>query len=289
VPVRRIRFSSLNPVEVRLIQGHLRGDNPMENMDDSVPTPISFPGSFRLFDLPSELRLRIYEYALAPSGVMFLMRTPSKRRAVEPAPTVELLASCSRIYNEAYGLLFSDNEIGITIDAHDTCWPTISEDRLPQAVLERVEHLFVLLDCTDYFNASYADVDWAAFSAMVSLKSIRITMVHRKISPQQRLTALLIAELKEFNVVAQILERIPATAKVTYGTTEGSPQRNVVWQVVNARARAVGGTVVEATSEDLETAERECKDLVRGCLSSCGDDVYKAGRARKVGSLPARM
>lgn len=261
----------------------------MANRDDCVPAPVSCPGSFRLFDLPSELRLRIYEYALAPTGILFLTRTPSKRRAVKPAPSVELLCSCSRIYNEAYGLLFSDNEIGVTVDAHDTCWPTISEDRLPQAVLERVQHLFVILDCTDYFNASYADVDWAAFSALISLKSIRISMVHRKISPQQRLTALLIAELKEFNVVAQILERIPATAKIFFGTTQGSPQRDVVRQVVNARARAVGGTVVEAASEDLEKAGKDCRDLIRGRLSSCVDDVYKAGRTRKFGGLPARV
>ncbi|KAF2764315.1 hypothetical protein EJ03DRAFT_256674, partial [Teratosphaeria nubilosa] len=133
-----------------------------------------------LFDLPPELRLRIYEYSLAPTGVLSLTSTKTNRKLIQPAVVPALLRTCKQINDEIDSLLFSDNQICISVNAHDTCWRTISESLLPQRVLEKVQHLCVILDCTNYFNASYADVDFSPFEALVSLKTIRIAMIYRK-------------------------------------------------------------------------------------------------------------
>jgi len=239
---------------------------------------------FRLFDLPSELRLRIYEYTLAPSGLLFLVPTKSKRFAVEPAVTPNLLATCRQVHNEADGILYSENEICISVNAHDTCWPTISEKRLPQRVLEELQHMFVLLDCTDYFNSSYADIDLAPFEALVSLKTLRLAMIYRRNHATQILSPLHIHALREFNLVTQVLERVPASTLVSYGTVAGSQQDTMVQHIVEMRRRGIGGNIAEGLVTDLEAAGKGVKDLVRGCKSGATTNVFTEAHGTSLSS-----
>ncbi|TKA69597.1 hypothetical protein B0A55_09257 [Friedmanniomyces simplex] len=243
---------------------------PSPSAAPSNDDPLPWNGPFRLFDLPSELRLRIYECALAPTGVLSLTSTPSKRCAVTPIITPALLATCHQVHHEADNMILSDNEVTITVNAHDTCWPTISDKRLPQHVLRRLEHMCVILDCTDYFNSSYAEVDFDAFQHLVRLKSMRIAMVYRKHYATQTLAPLYIPQLREFNVVAQILERIPASTSLLFGTEKGTWQHEVVNLSNGLRAvyRDRQGTLEEAPAADLEAAANGVPDLVRGCKSS---------------------
>ncbi|KAK3070107.1 hypothetical protein LTR53_011027 [Teratosphaeriaceae sp. CCFEE 6253] len=251
---------------------------PPESITNSPEDALRYePAAFRLFDLPSELRLRIYEYALASCGILCLSSTPSKRCAVTPVITPALLRTCRRAYHEADGMLLSDNEITITVNAHDTCWPTISEKRLSQSVLRKIQKLCVILDCTDYFNASYADVDFSAFTHLISLRTLRIAMVFRKHYPTQTLAPLHLPQLKEFNVVAQILERVPASTTLYFGTDRGTLQHEIVRSSNGMRSvyRDRQGTLEEAPAEDLEAAARGVVDLVRGCKGMLRDDAIE--------------
>ncbi|KAK5123811.1 hypothetical protein LTR85_002447 [Meristemomyces frigidus] len=123
------------------------------------------------------------------------------------------------------------------------------------------------MDCTNYFNASYSDVDFAAFEALVSLKTLRIAMIYRRNHESQVLAPLHIPELPDFNVVAQILERIPANTKLSFGTVSGSQQSQMTSDLIGkggGRARGNGGMIVEAPPTDLEAAATGVKELVRG-------------------------
>jgi len=137
--------------------------------------PTTDPEPCRLLSLPAELRLRIYSFALAPTGSIYLHRTPSKRHAITPSSiSPALLATNRQINAEATGVLYVENTVFIALDAHDTAWPTINEARLPQPVLQRLEHLCVLLDCTAVLWRPYDAVDFDAFTALTTLKTLRL-------------------------------------------------------------------------------------------------------------------
>lgn len=193
----------------------------------------------RLLSLPAELRLRIYSFALAPTGSIYLHRTPSKRHAVTPSSiSPALLATNRQIRAEATGVLYVENEVHIALDAHDTAWPTINEARLPQPILQRLEHLCVLLDCTAVLWRPYDAVDFDAFTALTTLKTLRLRALvlpdeaeevadddddddanqQGGINDPPLPPAEPTWKFPQFaRLAAEILERVPASTKVFYG------------------------------------------------------------------------
>ena len=234
----------------------------------------------RLLELPAELRTRIYEYALAPTGSLTLTSTSNKRRAAIPILAPCLLATCRQIYAEAGHILYAENSICIIVDAHDTCWPVIAETRLPQQTLEKLQHLTVLLDCTSYFNAAYEDVDWHAFGALISLKTLRLSLitvggaptgtnfVTRQLLPLPQLVA---------GLWPEILERIPASTDIIYGTDVESDERKLADRIVEKRQRGRLDklTVMELGGEGLaEMGLDVTKHVERGRKSGTMKDVF---------------
>lgn len=156
-------------------------------------------------------------------------------------------------------------------------WPTISESRLPQRVLEKIQHLCVILDCSDSFRSRYSDIDFAPFEALVSLKSLRLTIIYRE-NPDVDVTAYM--HDIDFNVVATVLEKVPAQAKLSFGTVARSQQNDMVLELIDRRARGRGGVVKEAPADLLEQAAAGVVDLVRGCKSGNTVDVYAESRTQ---------
>ena len=104
-------------------------------------------------------------------------------------------------------------------------------------------------------------------------------MVYKSVTKTQVMASLHIATLREFNVVAQILERIPASTKISYGTVAGTSQNAMVLRVLDERAKSLGGRMVEASGEVLQTAATSVKGLVRGCKSGSRKDVFAESRS----------
>jgi hypothetical protein len=146
----RTRAQVQNPLSNTHQHQKIHKINIENNMDTTEAPKLSL-----LLSLPAELRLRIYSFALAPTGSIYLHRTSTKRYAVTPSTiSPALLATCRQINYEASGVLYTENVVHIAVDGHDTSWPAINEARLPQFVLQKLEHLCVLLDCTSVLWAN---------------------------------------------------------------------------------------------------------------------------------------
>jgi hypothetical protein len=190
----------------------------------------------RLLALPAELRLRIYSFALAPTGSIYLHRTPTKRHAVTPSTiSPALLATNRQIHAEATGVLYTENTVHIAVDAHDTAWPAINEARTPQPVLQKIEHLCILLDCTSVlWGSRYGSVDFEALTALTALRSLRLRALalpdeveeDEDDDPAAAANAQQVPsapveptwKFKDFPLLAvEILERVPVTTKILYG------------------------------------------------------------------------
>lgn len=198
-----------------------------------------------LLSLPAELRLRIYSFALAPTGSIYLHRTSNKRYAVTPSTiSPALLATNRQINYEASGVLYTENTVHIAVDGNDTSWPAINEARLPQPVLQKLEHLCVLLDCTALLWGNYGSVDLDAFTALTGLRTLRLRALvlpdeleveeddnDPNAAPAIQQQAIQVPVeptwvFKDFPLLAvEILERVPVNTKVLYGldTSEDEP------------------------------------------------------------------
>jgi hypothetical protein len=146
--------------------------------------------------------------------------------------------------------------------------------------LEKLQHMSVILDATSYFSAGYEDVDWTAFSALVSLRTLRISLIMVGSSPAgmnfvtRRLRPLpdLVAEL-----FPEILERIPAATEILYGTNTCSEERKISDHAIEVRERGRLDklTVMEVDANELaEMGSEVAKHIGRGCKSGGTDDVF---------------
>lgn len=227
-----------------------------------------------------------------------MTRSDTKRFAVTPTISPNLLATCRQIYNEASKLLYLDNEITVIIDVHDTFAPVINEARLPQRALENLQHVCLIVDATANFQASYEDVDFTPLSALVSLESLRLCMVYssRPQDSTEQLAMMLIDLTKE------ILTRVPSTTKLYWELEPGSHQQDLANYVLakgrqrhgnSSAARSftaitgsAGGSFVRRISivppEMLRDAVASV-DQIRGSKSGTASDVFAEHRAELKG------
>lgn len=240
-----------------------------EPVEDKTPEPPAKP--FRLYDLPAELRMRIFEFALAPELALRLTSNKTNRFAVLPQVSPALLRASKQTEREAAGILFEQNTIHLNVDVHETAWPIISENRLPMPVLAQLRHLFVVLDATSYFRANYQDVDFRAFEAMTSLQTLRICMLSRQHIVSGH--SLLLQEL-----FREILERVPRECRIECGTSGLLEEAFVQERAKMARQRAYGVVVYETDEEVLSAAVEDVAET-QGCKNGGNEDVFADGNS----------
>ncbi|KAK4502578.1 hypothetical protein PRZ48_006004 [Zasmidium cellare] len=241
--------------------------------------------------LPPELRLQIYANALHPTSTLTLTSTPTHRHAITPHITPSLLAVSRKIHAEASPLLYTDNTLALTLDAHETYWPPISEARLPQHVLEKIRHLCVVFDCTAIFHFRYAEVDFAAFEALVSLKTLRVAVIHTTEGfwggTGRNAVARCVALLTE------VLMRVPRDVKVLCGIEEGTQEGELLEEKLMARrqGRQRPDVIQVVEKGDLEAAVAQIPDEIRGVKNGGNRDVFaqyreqqQTGEAMRIGA-----
>jgi hypothetical protein len=230
----------------------------------------------RLLTLPPEIRLRVYEDVLSP-GVLWLTRNATKRFAIEPRISPPILATCRQIHYEAKNLIYTDNEITFTIDAHDTFAPVINESRLPQHALEKLQHVCIIVDCTATIQASLEDVDFTSLEALVSLRTLRLGFVLYK-SPYVVEHGY---ELGLQYLITQILTRIPATTKILTEFDGQAVQSEVMEKVraERARARRESDCIFIVPAGKVDEAFKAIDSEIRGQRSGQTRDVFAEHRA----------
>ncbi|WPH04937.1 Hypothetical protein R9X50_00783400 [Acrodontium crateriforme] len=210
-----------------------------------------------LLALPAELRLSIYECALAPTGVLALHATKTKRRAVTPMVSPALLCTCKQICREATAILYRENEITVLIDAHDTCWPTLAENRLPQRVLEQLRSFCAVLDCTGFLASSYSDVDFGPFAGLSQLRILRVGVLYRKITrtglpgSEDEVVTSYGSDEKLATCMTELVLRIPSNCSVIFGLEEGSHQEDFLLGAVQSKMAGKWGMTAAMSQDDL--------------------------------------
>nr|POF22352.1 hypothetical protein CFP56_36437 [Quercus suber] len=245
-----------------------------------------------LLALPTELRLAIYTYVLAPTGHVHLTSSPSRRYAVCPIVTPALLRVSRQVHAEAQGILYSANEVCLAVNAHEMCWPLVAEQRIAQRALERLERVFLLLDCVGRFPAaSYAEVDFTPLEALVRMRRLRIGLLEDAEERFWRTEPVMQkgeegeeGEEEEDeaansqNVLAEVLRRVPPECVVVYGTEEGSEARKVVEMVAVGKMKGIRVSVSEASRELLEEVAGRVPAEQKGVKSGATKDVFLRAR-----------
>ncbi|KAB2573344.1 hypothetical protein BFW01_g12793 [Lasiodiplodia theobromae] len=167
--------------------------------------------SFRLLNLPAELRLRIYEHALtAPDKAIRIYYSYQKDR-VKPGLVLPLLRTCRQVHAEALEVLY-ENTVCVHANANRIGYPIIGSSQLPPPALANLRHLFIVLDVSDPPQLADDDyIDFRPFQAMVRLRRLRIAAVDE---PEE------LESLEGWtDLLSHIIERVPSTCKLEYGTS----------------------------------------------------------------------
>lgn len=150
-----------------------------------------------LFDLPVELRLRIYEYVVAPTGNVYFCAKGALRGLPSLIPivkeqqqkykyrfhaklTLELLRTCRQIYREARDILFDCNTFFVCVNANMlSVLEPVNRQHLfrldaPVVVRPMLRHVFLFTDLHD--DQVTAEITHL-LSSLTSLKTLRIAIV----------------------------------------------------------------------------------------------------------------
>ncbi|KAK3052262.1 hypothetical protein LTR09_006472 [Extremus antarcticus] len=223
-----------------------------------------------LLSLPAELRLRIYSAVLAPTNNLFLTRDRHKSYKVDPIISRSLLATCHQIHNEAASILYKENTVSIVVNINENAFPLIPKARLPQRFLEKLQHMCLFLDgCSPSWGAPTAENDWTALTALTALKTMRLTLLAAALPsrPIWEHTAYWEAA-KTFgqNVLREVVERVPASTRIAYGTEEGTVERDIATRLVDQHnlAPISAYEAGEVDGESLELAA-STMEVEAGC------------------------
>lgn len=236
------------------------------------------PQSCSLLKLPAELRVRIYEYTLAPTRMIHLTSSAARRRVVSPTISPALLATCQQIHREAREILYAENCVCIVIDGQAFNAPAVAESRLPQRVLEKLKDVCLIFDCTATFRTPFTELDLDALTALSSVTRVRIAVLLR--TDDDAGSAAMRASLDE--LMTMVLQRIPATASVQWGVEADSAQARLTDALMARRQKTFRReqriVVVNVDKSQLAQMVEGEIDVVQGFLSGQISDVFAAYR-----------
>ncbi|KAJ9636372.1 hypothetical protein H2201_003537 [Coniosporium apollinis] len=171
----------------------------------------------------------IYEYTLISSDSAIRItqgRDPQPPPWPKARPAVNLLRTCSRIYQEAVDVFYDGNTVYVFCDLQDRSRSIISEDAIPVAALARIRSLFVVLWAAPLYSYDLGNDRWSPeyvsrhvsmgpFSYLWRLRNLRLSLLSSypirdpiTFASQKRLCG---------DILLGFVEWVPDHCKIEYG------------------------------------------------------------------------
>ena len=177
------------------------------------PLRTSPPGSVGFHDIPTELRLQIYKEALtSPSGSLAFFDGSRYSSRKDYGLVTSLLATCSNINTCATPILYASNVFLIEVKASTNINLDISFTTLPEHVLPRIQHAYVVLDTrrTLPYLSPFKHVR-GNFDRLSGLKGLGISII----APSQYLND----RIKWEGTLWTVVESVPKGCQLHFGAT----------------------------------------------------------------------
>lgn len=253
------------------IQAAVQDEEASEALAPNIPP-------FRFLDLPPELRVSVYRELLAPGHISIRQpkhdgpRTVVATFALYPA----ILRTSRQIYKESRDILYNDNTVLLNVHLTLGCGRTnmINAEHMPWAKLARLRNVTFVVHAAapnDVTISGPFRCDWRQFQAMIGLKGARICVLERQ--DQQGPPKYL--EYKTL-LLKEIIERMPADCKVSYGARNGPEQshlKHVLGGLMDGRM-GIKGYNRPCCAVDEEVLRKCAEPLLgsQGVKSGCSKD-----------------
>jgi hypothetical protein len=179
-------------------------------------------------------------------------------------------------------MVFAQNTICITADAQALDAPLIPESRLPQKVLERLQRVCLILDCTATYKSPFSELDPQVLSAFINVQHLRVAVVLRTdgdAASQDMRDSL-------WMLLSYVIQHAPPRARIEYGVVAGSDEERIADELKIRRQKTFRHeqrvvVVVVPGSELAEMTLGYVSMFDQGCHSGGVADVFAEYRGQR--------
>lgn len=227
---------------------------------------------FRFLDLPGEMRNRIYRAAISPGHIS--LRSCAKHHmsvGVDPPLVAGILAGSKQLANETKDLVFESTFI-VDVSLESPIRSVINPLQVPRSMLDKIQHLVLVLDFTRVDNSCPSGLDWRYIQRMTALSSLKICAIQMW-PPAARFTPGMTLQDHHRGTIQTILECIPATCIVQYGWHNKAEEDHVremhrrITVLPDSHRQSFSRAKITDPAELAAAASMIDKNTRRGCKS----------------------
>ena len=214
--------------------------------------------SFRLLDLPPEIRLHVYRYILAPTGTISL-RSDGLHHHLRVVPgniKPGILRTCRTVYHEAKDILYHNNTVCLTVETQFCNTNMIHPMHMSGSGLAKLKSVLLFFDTVNADAMTidmYSNTNWRQIQAMTGLQKATISVIEHSSHSQHRQS-----------LMRHVVERLPASCNIRYTTSSAAEEdhlNDLKERIEKAKFHSrPGATFQIADGQELKQAAAEYLD-----------------------------